>query len=198
MKESTTKELILKSAEELMIEKSYHSVGLKQILDAVNVPKGSFYHYFSSKEQFGAELLRHYLEDTTTRKRAFLLENTEESDALKRLLNYFDLTIEAIEKANGKFPCLALKLASEVTDLSESMREILVQGLSEWALIFKAVLDEAITNGLLNPNFDTTSEANFILDSWSGSFQRSVIFRNTEPIKNAKQIISVRFSANSE
>jgi len=30
----------------------YRDTGLKEILDIVSVPKGSFYHYFSSKEDF--------------------------------------------------------------------------------------------------------------------------------------------------
>jgi AcrR family transcriptional regulator len=61
---ATTKERILDAAEDLMLAKSFHSVGLNEILSAVKVPKGLFYHYFTSKEQFGVELIR-----TTFRRR---------------------------------------------------------------------------------------------------------------------------------
>ena len=46
---TTTKERILDAAEDLMLEKSFHSVGLNEILTTVNVPKGSFYHHFASR-----------------------------------------------------------------------------------------------------------------------------------------------------
>ena len=32
----------------LLMRQGYHGTGLKEILDAVNIPKGSFYNYFVS------------------------------------------------------------------------------------------------------------------------------------------------------
>ena len=63
MSDRPTKERILDAAEQIMLEKSFHSVGLNEILKAVGVPKGSFYHHFESKEQFGVEMLKHYVAD---------------------------------------------------------------------------------------------------------------------------------------
>ena len=194
MKRQTTKERIIKAAEELMLENSFHSVGLKQILDAVKVPKGSFYYYFASKEQFGVEMLKHYMEETSERKRAMLLSTEEESNPLKRLFNYLNFSITVIESVIGKFPCLAFKLASEVSDLSEAMREELNQGFDDWICIFAQVLDEAIEAKLLSDQVDTKSEAQFILDAWSGSIQRAVISHSADPVKNAVNIIIARIN----
>ena len=58
-----------------MLTKSFHSVGLNEILTSVKVPKGSFYHYFKSKEQFGVELLAHYVREHSAKLRRFLLES---------------------------------------------------------------------------------------------------------------------------
>jgi AcrR family transcriptional regulator len=76
----TTKERILDAAEGLMLVKSFHSVGLNEILTAVQVPKGSFYHYFKSKEQFGVEMLKHYVADATAWKTRMLLSPEPEPD----------------------------------------------------------------------------------------------------------------------
>src|SRR5580698_11070677 len=89
----TTKERILDAAEEIMLQKSFHSVGLNEILASVKVPKGSFYHYFQSKEQFGVELLRHYVKEASVYKRKMLLSADVEADPLKRLSAYFDCNI---------------------------------------------------------------------------------------------------------
>src|SRR5260221_14089448 len=90
---ATTKERILDAAEEIMLQKSFHSVGLNEILSAVKVPKGSFYHYFQSKEQFGVELLKHYVADASVFKRRALLTPELGENPAERLAAYFDLNI---------------------------------------------------------------------------------------------------------
>src|SRR5436189_2079852 len=86
----TTKERILEAAEEIMLQKSFHSVGLNEILAAVKVPKGSFYHYFQSKEQFGVELLRHYVAEASAWKRRLLLSTEQEPNPYERLMIYLE------------------------------------------------------------------------------------------------------------
>ncbi|MDF7808199.1 TetR/AcrR family transcriptional regulator [Pontiellaceae bacterium B12219] len=194
MKEKTTKERILEAAEELMLEKSFHAVGLKQLLDAVKVPKGSFYHYFESKEQFGAELLRHYMEEGSAFKRSQLFCRDLEPDPLKRLFAYLDGSVDFIENNPGKYPCLAVKLASEVSDLSEAMRKELVAGFRNWVDIYRIVLDEAIEAGFLPKDYNAASEAELIQDHWAGAAQRSVTFRSPEPVRLTVEHIKRRIS----
>src|SRR5262245_4198451 len=109
----TTKERILDAAEEIMLQKSFHSVGLNEILSAVKVPKGSFYHYFQSKEQFGVELLRHYVAEATTWKRNLLLSTDQEPNPFERLMAYLDMNIGHMFENNCQCPCLVAKLAAE-------------------------------------------------------------------------------------
>ena len=54
--------LIQAGIEQLSIH-GYHGTGIKQILDEVNVPKGSFYNFFASKEAFVAEVIARYSQD---------------------------------------------------------------------------------------------------------------------------------------
>jgi len=46
-----------------MIQKGYTAVGLSELLATAGVPKGSFYHYFRSKEEFGQALLEEYFSE---------------------------------------------------------------------------------------------------------------------------------------
>jgi TetR/AcrR family transcriptional regulator, transcriptional repressor for nem operon len=192
MKEQTTKERILEAAEGLMLQQSFHSVGLKQLLDAVKVPKGSFYHYFESKEKFGVEMMKHYMEAASAHKRSFLLNRKKEPDALKRLFYYLDSSIAFMDKNPGKYPCLAIKLASEVADISEGMRSELMKGFLDWINIYREVLDEAVEAGVLPENMDTASEAALIQDHWAGAAQRSVTFRSSEPVRLTVEHIKTR------
>ncbi len=177
-----------------MLEKGFHSVGLNQILSAVQVPKGSFYHYFSSKEQFGVELLQHYVGNSTAQKRKMLLPTEIETDPIQRLFVYLDGGIQYTEQMKGKFPCLVLKLAAEVTVLSEPMREELAKGFEDWVGIFKELLDEAIDKALLPHGLDTYAEAELIHDLWSGATQRAVINQNVAPVRQAVQHIKSRLN----
>ncbi len=195
MKEQTTKERILEAAEELMLERGFHSVGLKQILDAVKVPKGSFYHYFKSKEQFGVEMLKHYLGAITVWKRQKLLCPEAEPDPLKRLFAYLDNSIGRVQQTPGRFPCLALKLASELSELSAEMCREIATGFQDWIDIYQQVLDEAVAAQQLPETLDTASEAQFIQDFWSGAVKRAVVNRSEEPVRHAVNRIKERISS---
>ena len=184
MTEKDTKERILESAEALMLEHSYHSVGLNQILKAVQVPKGSFYHYFASKEQFGVEMLRHYMGDTNARKRQMLFGQAESTDPLSRLFAFLEDFADNIERGQGRYPCLVLKLAAEVSGLSEAMRAELIQGFQEWIEYYQQILDEAVAAGLLPADTDTAALAQLIQDTWTGATERSVINHSADPARH--------------
>ena len=55
-----TRSSILEKGARIIHKKGYNHTGIKEILDAAGVPKGSFYHFFKSKEDFGLNLLDHY------------------------------------------------------------------------------------------------------------------------------------------
>lgn len=188
-----TKERILDAAETLMWEKSFHSVGLNEILKAVGVPKGSFYHYFESKEHFGVELLKHYIAEATRQKTEMLLTDKTEADPIKRLLLSLESTITTFQENGGKCPCLVLKLASEVSSLSEAMREVLAQGMPVWMGILAGVFDEAIATGNLAASVDSTAEAALVRDLWAGAIQRSTISQSPEPMKQAFTYLQSHF-----
>lgn len=63
---------ILDTARPIILTKGFSAVGLNEILSAADVPKGSFYHYFRSKELFGEALLDAYFADYRERLDALL------------------------------------------------------------------------------------------------------------------------------
>ena len=190
MSEPTTKERILDAAEELMLEKSFHSVGLTEILKAVKVPKGSFYHHFESKEQFGVEMLKHYVAGASGYKRRVLLATEPEENPRRRVLSFMNSTIEAFRDGGGKCPCLVIKLASEVADFSDAMREVLEEGHREWNAILEAVIREGIEKKALKCTDEPAKVASLINDLWSGAIQRATILRSPEPLENALGFIA--------
>ncbi len=189
MSDRTTKERILDAAEGLMLEKSFHSVGLTEILEAVKIPKGSFYHHFESKEQFGVELLKHYVADATVYKKEMLLSQTPEPDPLRRLLSFCEGNICRVLETKGKCSCLVLKLAAEVADMSEAMREVLANGNREWIAILEQLLQEGVEKKKIAKNVRPAETAPIIHDLWNGAMQRSAICRDATPPREALNFI---------
>ncbi|MDZ5633884.1 TetR/AcrR family transcriptional regulator [Janthinobacterium sp. GMG1] len=112
-------------ANALMAEKGYTAVGLAELVAAAGVPKGSFYYYFKSKEEFGQALLDDYFTTYLQTVDALL---TGPGTARERLLAYFDYwrATQASSAPEGK--CLVVKLGAEVCDLSVDMGAVLQQG----------------------------------------------------------------------
>jgi len=190
-----TKERIIEAAEEIMWKRSFHSVGLNEILTAVGVPKGSFYHWFESKEHFGVELLKHYIAEATDEKNHALFSSQAENKPMKRLLSFLETSIVKFEESGKKCPCLVLKLASEVTDLSEPMREVLADGMQTWLGLLTGVFDEAMILGHISKDVDSRGEAELFRDLWAGSIQRSTISKSTEPMQRALSFLSQRVAS---
>ena len=107
--------------------KGFSAVGLNEILKAADVPKGSFYYYFASKDAFGTALLESYFKgyladlDVTLKRPGLTMA--------ERLMVYWAKWRET-QGAEGQQKCLAVKLGAEVADLSEPMRLALDRGMT--------------------------------------------------------------------
>src|SRR5690348_4651853 len=60
--DTDTRGFILATGQNIMAQKGFSAVGLNEILSAAGVPKGSFYHYFASKDAFGEAMLKGYFD----------------------------------------------------------------------------------------------------------------------------------------
>jgi TetR/AcrR family transcriptional repressor of nem operon len=184
--EHPTKERILEGAESLMLEKSFHSVGINEILKAVSIPKGSFYHHFESKEQFGVELIKHYSASAIAHKRQFLLSAELDANPRSRLLTYLESNITCFVENRGKCACLIIKLASEVANFSEPMRQAMAESrCGEWAQITEQVLREGIEKKAIAALDDPADNAQLIDILWMGALLEGIITRKVEPLRLA-------------
>ncbi|MDB6150430.1 MAG: hypothetical protein JWQ44_1878 [Chthoniobacter sp.] len=183
----TTKERILEAAEELMLTKSFHSVGLNEILTAVKVPKGSFYHYFESKEQFGVELITHYVGDHTDRLGKFFA--ARDTTALQKFADYWSYSIGRITQGECQQSCLVAKLGLEVANFSEAMREVLAAGLKTWRGIFEAAIREGQVDGSIRKDLIPKDAAAVIQDTWQGALQRMQVEKSVAALRSAAQFL---------
>jgi TetR/AcrR family transcriptional repressor of nem operon len=195
MNEPDTRTRILNAGVEIMLERSFHSVGLNQLLSTVGVPKGSFYHYFKSKENFGVEVLRHYSKTANEHSRQILNNADIAANPIERLIFMFNEAIEKLEEANCKCPCLLQKVAIEIANTSTPMREQIAAGFNEMIELFKATLNEAKALGFLENKLDIQSESELILDLWAGAQQRAIIMCDSTPLRSALRLFRQRWTS---
>lgn len=125
---SDTKALLLAIGYKLIAQKGFTAVGIKQILDTAGVPKGSFYHYFASKEAFGEAIIEHYF---ASYKRRLESIAAEDISAQQKIYNYFQNWYDTQQNGCDHEKCLVVKLSAEVADISETMRKALYAGYQQ-------------------------------------------------------------------
>jgi len=171
---------ILKTAEVIISGKGFSAVGLNEILQAAGVPKGSFYYYFGSKEAFGEELLKSYFADYQNSLDSML--SRPGMSGAERLLSYWESWLETQSTCDPKGKCLTVKLAAEVCDLSETMRNVLARETTRVISRLAQTVEEGVLDGSLPATLNPEKTATTLYQLWLGASLRGKITRDREPM----------------
>jgi len=174
---------ILATGQRIMAGKGYSAVGLNEILASAGVPKGSFYHYFGSKDAFGEALLQAYFEDYLAELDATLAQPG--LTVAQRLMKYWASWQQTQSCYDCQGKCLAVKLGAEVADLSEAMRLSLKQGTSGIVERLARAIEAGAAEGSLSIDGDAGSTAQSLYQLWLGASLMVKIVRNTQPFETA-------------
>ena len=159
----------------------YAATGVKEILDEADVPKGSFYHYFPSKEAFAKEVLALYVGIENERAGKML---QGKAAPLKRLRRYFEELIAVYGPTAEISGCLVGNLSLEMADHSDSIQSLLHASFANWQAGIAGVLQEAIDRGDLAKSNRPQELASFLLNSYEGALLRSKADRSSKPLQN--------------
>ncbi|WP_312414155.1 TetR/AcrR family transcriptional regulator [Pseudescherichia sp.] len=177
------REHILATGQRIMAGKGFSAVGLKEILDESDVPKGSFYYYFSSKEDFGVAMLEHYFDDYL----ADLDETLAEPGIsyAQRLMNYWQKWRDTQSFSDCQGKCLAVKLGAEVADLSDKMRLALMHGTAGIISRLADALEAGVAEGSLTLEDEPEKVAESLYQLWVGASVMVKIVRTVTPFDSA-------------
>jgi TetR/AcrR family transcriptional repressor of nem operon len=173
---------ILDVAHPLFLSRGFTAVGLTEVLAAAKVPKGSFYHYFPSKEAFGQAVLDAYFDSYLERTNGLL---TQPGTAQQRLMAYFVDWLESQTGDEAQSRCLVVKLGAEVSDLSDAMRSALERGTRAITARLARCIEEGGADGSLPASLDATSTAMTLYQNWLGASLLAKITRDRTPLDTA-------------
>ncbi|USD43633.1 TetR/AcrR family transcriptional regulator [Vibrio sp. SCSIO 43135] len=165
-KTQDTKQHILDVGYQLVVSKGFTSVGLSELLKAADVPKGSFYHYFKSKEQFGEAMIQDYFQQYFARITALLIDGN--GNGFERLTDYFSRWMEVENGVCNANKCVVVKLSAEVSDLSDAMRSALQTGAAKIVSIIATCIEAGVEDGSIRST-NSQVTAQMLYQMWIGA-----------------------------
>ncbi|MGB5217551.1 MAG: TetR family transcriptional regulator C-terminal domain-containing protein [Smithella sp.] len=179
MARTDTREEIIRKGAELIHAQGFNATGLQQILQAANIPKGSFYFYFKSKEDFGLEVIDYFNAMINQIFTKYLSD--KEIPPIKRLENLFECFANIFQKSGYTLGCPIGNLSLELADTNEHLRLHLEGVIEKLIAQIESCLKEAQADGSIPMDLNTADTAHFIFHGFEGAVLHMKVVKSIEP-----------------
>lgn len=185
---SNAKERILSSAFTVMREKGYNNASVEEIMESAHVGKGSFYHFFPSKENLGEAVLEQY----TAKLESKIINDAFDKSIspLERPIKLIELIARELETEQPISGFLTGTIASESNAIPESLRNLTTHKFETVRIEFEKTFNEAIMELRLMPNAPSKEIAGACLAFIHGLFLMCKAYQSVEPFKRYGALIS--------
>jgi TetR/AcrR family transcriptional repressor of nem operon len=163
-----TKRKLLDAATNLMLRQGYTATTVDQVCTEAGVTKGSFFHYFKSKEQMGAAAIDFF---TCCQQDAHAEAPFNEiKDPLERLFGMLDFCVALATDPAVPKACLVGNLAQELSETNKELRACCEESFNQWTDGVAALLNAARNQRKPARDFDPENVATLMLSLLQGSF----------------------------
>ena len=188
MSNPNVRDKLLAAGLETMHRHGFNGCSVQDITQVANVPKGSFYNHFESKEALGAEVIDLYWQKAAASLRIL---SDEALPPLARLKRYFDALAE-LNSLSYEQGCLLGNFGAELSEQSRLVRDRLSSLIAGWTRAIECCVRDAQLAGEVRTDIDAAVLAAFLVNAWEGTVLRSKIDRDGRAIA---QFSTVVFSA---
>lgn len=191
MKRIHNKAHIIAEGERLLRTQGYHNTGINDVLKACRIPKGSFYNYFVSKEDFATQVVEYY----GGKYKGFLesvLEKKHLSPLERLKLLYLIDTVEEYKNEGFANGCLVANLSSEVGGLSDSLADMLNEQFEAWIDYIAETVSEGQSRGGIRKDVPAADLARYLHGNLFGALAQMKVKRSGEPITETMEL-SLKF-----
>ncbi len=158
---SDARERLVEEAARLFHERSYENVGVQELCDAADINKGSFYHFFPSKEDLAAAVIEE--QHATIRRQLLDPALADDVPPLARIERMFALMTKlqrAAKRASGVTPgCPIVNLSGELSTHEPKLRRKLARVYTAMRERIAETLREAVAAGELPRGTDVEALA---------------------------------------
>ena len=184
-----TREALIEAGIAQLSEHGYHGTGIKQILDEVSVPKGSFYNFFASKEAFVAEVIGHYSRNLLSQLNEFMEGEGKSLTPVEQLRSIYRYSLKQYASDEFKKSCLVGSIATEISAESEMCRLELERAMKKWLTFFSAIFAEAQVQKLVRDDINPTDMASVYWAAWEGALIKMKMSADTKPVKKIMELM---------
>jgi TetR/AcrR family transcriptional repressor of nem operon len=187
MVKEITKQKIIEIGAQIIHQKGFHHTGIQEVIKTAGIPKGSFYFYFASKEDFGLQVIDYFNNKHRDLVQPIIDDTT--LSPIKRLEKIFDFFMSYLKGMDYTCGCPIGNLSQEMGDLSPAFRSKLNESIERMAQLIVGLLQEGKETGEVSRDLDLEETANFIVSAWHGALIRMKIVKGPEPLENHKRFI---------
>jgi len=173
-----SRELLLQQGLTLIRSQGYHGTGIQEIVNAVGLPKGSFYNYFESKESFVTEVVGYFAQRSHESYAKIRQETPDPRECIKI---FFVEKAEKIIESDFQGGCILGNLSNELSNQQPEVQQAIAKELNKVAALIAESVKEGQQAGLINQKMSPSSLADLILNAWEGALIRVNSSRSKAP-----------------
>jgi TetR/AcrR family transcriptional repressor of nem operon len=181
-------DFLLDKGIELLWFNGYNATSVNDIVKAAGIPKGSFYFYFDSKEDFAVKALEKYFNQQFPRVLEIL--KNQSISPKQRLFDFYTFRTTMLkEELEYKKGCMGCNMANEMAEHNDAIRNII---LSKGEIIKREitnVVEEAQKLNEININIRARDIVEFIEDAGKGAMITMKEMQSAYPINNYMHMI---------
>ena len=178
---------LLQTGLKLFGENGFNGTGIKEIVDEVGVPKGSFYNYFKSKEDFTVEIIQFYSENLSILWDDFIKSGP--SEPLGALRHCFEMRMAHHEQSDVRTGCLIGNLAAEICEASDLCRQKMHHATIAWKDRVSKQISQGQAMGTIRGDISTDALTEYIWNAWEGALLNMKIVNSTTPVKECISLL---------
>lgn len=188
LKHDLKADILLDKGMVLLWSKGYNATSVNDIVKAAGIPKGSFYFYFESKEDFAVKAIDKYLNFNFAPAKE-VLQNKSVS-AKQRLCDFYEFRYNMMKnEMDCKMGCMAANLGNEMSEHSEKIRTSILVKEQMILSIITEVIKEAQDYGEIDKGIEAKDMAAFIEDVGKGAMISMKEMKSSYPLDNMMHII---------
>ena len=177
----TTKEHILEEGIALFRQHGYHGTSINMVLSACGVPKGSFYYYFESKEDFALAAVDRYAETYLNLLRDI---GQQPLPPVKKITTFFAQLIKFYSAQHHKLTCLMSILSLDVGSENPVLRQRIETHFSAMKTELAAIIRQAQKYDRLPKGVEAQTLAEFLINSFNGALISMKYQQSDRPLKD--------------
>lgn len=175
------KEDVLRKGMELFRLNGYHNTGTKEIIKKSGISRGSFYNFFTDKDDFGIQVLDYYGVWSTDYMKELLTD--ELLNPKQRLIHLFDVFIEGYKRDHYKWGCLLVGMTQELGQINPVFTDACHRNFEDFVTVFQTCIEEGQIGGFISKKQDHRGLTLTILSMYNGALVLMKSGMHHEPLE---------------